>query len=260
MTQSSLVEGVGPTTAAWSEARLLRRFQTLARAVVDASLRVLVGERVSGLDPLGIGSDEIVAGLHRLEPRARSSVWNMQRAVGFDPDDPMPGLTERSRARGLDMALITTRWGLTQHPLLTSVVPHLRVGPVHGPMILIDKACAVLPGSTTRDGQPTAWLVTAPALVRQACTVWDETVSLSRPARDVGAAEPLTARQYTVACRVAQGVKDAAIARELRVSVRTVANEVEVVLRVLGATNRAAAVLAMRGQGPNGRLPAATVR
>ena len=55
---------------------------------------------------------------------------------------------------------------------------------------------------------------------------------------------------------MASGAKDAAIARALDVSPRTVAHDVEVVLRLLGATSRCDAVLLMRGRSPSGRLPA----
>jgi predicted DNA-binding transcriptional regulator YafY len=43
------------------------------------------------------------------------------------------------------------------------------------------------------------------------------------------------------------GTKDAAIARELGVSRRTVAADIAHLVRELGASNRAAAVLALRG-------------
>ena len=62
-----------------------------------------------------------------------------------------------------------------------------------------------------------------------------------------GATPPFTPQQCLVARRLMVGTKDAAIARELGVSLRTVAADIAHLVHGLGASNRAAAVLALRG-------------
>jgi len=55
------------------------------------------------------------------------------------------------------------------------------------------------------------------------------------------------------------GTKDAAIARELGVSLRTVAADIAHLVHGLGASNRAAAVLALRGGVSTGDQPGAAL-
>ncbi|WP_374971167.1 helix-turn-helix transcriptional regulator [Terrabacter sp. BE26] len=72
-----------------------------------------------------------------------------------------------------------------------------------------------------------------------------------------GSAPPFTPRQCLVARRLMVGTKDAAIARELGVSLRTVAADIAHLVHELGVSNRAAAVLALRGGISAGAPPGA---
>jgi hypothetical protein len=208
------------------EIQLFRRCQQLSARVVDLTTDAGVGRTVAGLTLIGRGGDDIVAGLTRLETRARRTVWNMQPDQRFDPEEPTEALNERSRARGVDLQLITSQRAVDQNPLLTSNFPNVLVGPVYLRTILIDQAGAVLEGPPMPSGEGTAWLVTQSDVVAEVCSIWLETRRHSQAALSGGAPAPLTKRQYAIACRMAAGAKDAAIARELRISTRTVVTEV----------------------------------
>lgn len=232
------------------ELALLRRCWQLSARLADLTIEAGTIRDLVGLTLIGRGTDEILVGLSKLAPKARRTVWNMQPSLPFDPVDPTVALNDLSRARGVDLQLITSQRAVLQNPLLTSLFPAVLVGPVHLRTILIDHVGAVLEGPPMPSGDGTAWLVTRTDLVDEARLIWRETRRLSRIALPEGAAAPLTKRQYAVACRMASGVKDAAIAREFGVSVRTVGNEVDAVFRVLGATSRCEAGLLMRGGSP----------
>jgi DNA-binding CsgD family transcriptional regulator len=240
-----------------AEVQLLRRCQRLSSLVADLTTDAGADRELVGLKLIGRGEKEILAGLTRLQPQARRSVWNMQPSLPFDPAEPTKALNDRSRARGVDLQLITSQRTVHQNPLLTSSCPALRVGPVHLRGILIDQKGAVLEGRSMPSGDGTAWLVTRSDLVAAVGWIWVATRRLSRAALPEGAPAPLTKRQYKVACLMATGAKNATIARELGISARTVVTEVDAVLHLLGANSRCAAGLLMRGRSPNGRVPSA---
>lgn len=240
-----------------AELQLLRRCHQLSASLSDLTIEATVGHGPVGVTLIGRGTDEIQAGLARLAPKARRTVWNMQPSLPFDPEDALHALNERSRARGVDLQLITSQYSVHQNPLLTCAHPTVLVGPVHLRTILIDQACAVVAGPSTSSGEGTAWLTTRVDLVAAVGMIWHQTRRLSRAALPEGAPAPLTKRQFTVACRMATGAKDATIARELGVSARTVFTEVDAVLHLLGTTSRCAAGLLMRGGSAYGRVPLA---
>ena len=216
----------------------LRRF--VEDAVVDGDT-----ER-DDLRLVGVGPEGIRQGFDRLERRTRVSAWNMQRSLPFDPSDPARELDARSRSRGLDLRLMTAPIAKRINPLLPCLFPDVRTGPVPLPMMLLDGKAVVLPGPNSAQGEWSVWLVTHPDVVGTAAELWDRTYSLSVPWLESGE-PPLTARQYTVACHLATGMKDDAIARLLRVSRRTVVADVEAILGFLGARSRFEAGAMIRG-------------
>lgn len=113
------------------------------------------------------------------------------------------------------MRLVTTPATQQDNPLLKSICPFVRLGPVFGPLLIVDGLCVVAPGSPDLDGNFTAWSTTDPAMVRDAVTLWDRTWHLSRPGLEEGAAPPLTSRQVEVAQLHAQGFTDRVIARRV---------------------------------------------
>lgn len=227
----------------------------LAAAAVDLAALVnslavthLGGGPTPGFRHLGTGSEEIERNLgEAVEPLTRHSVWSLQPLIHFDPSDGVRSTNARSTARGLDMRTITTERTLRLNPLASSEDPDLRIGPALFQCILVDGSTAVVAGPLSTQGFPTAWLATRSDVVEHVTSLWHGTWARSRPAVPEGTSPPFTPRQCLVARRLVVGTKDAAIARELGVSLRTVAAEISHLVVQLGASNRAAATLALRG-------------
>ena len=224
----------------------------VAAATLRGRVEQLVIDRRSGRSTpgfrlLGEGIEQIDAGLAALEPRARSSVWTMQPLLFWDPRNRMIAIDEQTRQRGVDMRFITGERSAATYPLITSEMPHVRFGPAPAQFILVDGTTAVVGGPHGVDAYPTAWLTTRDDLVSVARALWDGALPQSRPGLAAGTEPLFTRRQCLVARRMVLGVKDAAIARELGGSVRTVAAEVSALLDGLGAGSRAEAGLLLRG-------------
>lgn len=206
-----------------------------------------------GLTLLGVGHAAVAPVKAELERRTRTSVWSLQPHPRFDPEDVSYALDQRSRARGVDLRVVTTRRSLRLNPLLTSLSANVHVGPVVTWMILLDRRAAILDGPASPQGEPTAWIATAGTLLADAVAVWERTWDESTPALVDGALPPLDARQLEVARGICLGRTDVAIARQLGVSQRTVARDVAAILDVTGAGSRAEAVLNMLGRGRRSR-------
>lgn len=234
----------------------LTRLRELGRALDDAVAReVLESEGTSRrLRLLGEGIAEITRGLARIEPKARRSVWNLQPQLLFDPEDPGFDSTDRSRERGLDLRGVTTPDSARRNPLLGSIYPEMWVGPVFTQAILVDDTLAVVGGPRAASGAVTAWTTVDPTLVGLLREIWQATLALAKPLLPDGE-PPLDRRQLAVACLLACGETDQAMARRLDVSLRTVERDVRSVLDFLGARSRTEAVLVMRGRGINGGVP-----
>ncbi len=226
---------------------LLTASARLRARVEDMVLEHRSRRPTPGFRLVGEGLEQIDAGLTALEPTARTSVWTMHPVLFWDPQNPMTDLDEQTRGRGLDMCLITGERTAGAYPLISSEMPHVRFGPAPSGFLLIDGTTAVVGGPPSDDGYPTAWLTTRGDVVALVRAVWDAARPLSRPGVPDGADPPFTARQCRVARRMVMGAKDAAIARELGVSVRTVAAEVAALLLGLGVASRAEAALVLRG-------------
>lgn len=206
-----------------------------------------------GIRLLGVGQARLMAALAHLERRTQREVLNMQPRLTFDPEDLAWDLHDRSAARGVTLTLIVPPRTLTFHPLLTSLGPEVLFGPVTMQGILIDQSVAVLPGLTTADGDPLAWLATGGEFLDDARNLINTTIAESVPARAPGVERPLNRRQFEVARMVCLGRTDAAIARQLGISERTVARDIVVVLTVTGAKSRGEAILNMLGRGRHSR-------
>lgn len=194
-----------------------------------------------------------MANLAHLERRTQHEVINMQPRLTFDPEDLAWDLHDRSEARGVTLRLIVPPRTLTFHPLLTSLGPEVFFGPVTLQGILIDQRLAVLPGLTTPDGDPVAWLATGGEFLANARELMAATLAESVAARGPGVERPLNRRQFEVARMICLGRTDAAIARQLGISERTVARDIVVVLGVTGAKSRGEAILNMLGRGRHSR-------
>ncbi|EAP98185.1 DNA-binding response regulator [Janibacter sp. HTCC2649] len=206
-----------------------------------------------GLSSFGVGQAEVMERLSTLEPRTRTSVWNIIPTLIFDPEDFSYTLDARSRDRGIDLQTITLPRTLRFHPLLSSLNTNLRLGPVLFNCIIIDSQMAVIAGPDTADGATTAWLATSGEFLASALGMWHATFAESRTALPEGSTPPLTPRQLDVARAVCLGRTDAAIARQLGTSERTIARHVAAILDATGASSRSEAVLNMLGRGRHSR-------
>lgn len=206
-----------------------------------------------GLTLFGVGQAQVMAGLDALERRTRRSAWNMNPNPSFDPEDAAYELEDRSTARGVDLQMVTTPRTVRLNPLLTSFSPKLLLGPVTTRLIVVDQQVAVLQGPDTTAGETTAWIATSGDLLQAALDVWAAVVAESQPALPDGAAPPLNHRQLAIARAVCLGNTDAAIARAVGVSQRTVERDISVIMTVTQATSRAEAVLNMLGRGRQSR-------
>lgn len=206
-----------------------------------------------GLSLLGIGREEVAPAKAELERRTQQSVWSLQPHVRFDPEDEAYELEARSRARGIDLRMITSPRTLRFNPLLTSLSTGVHLGPVVSWMILVDRQFALLEGPTTITGDPTAWIATGGTFLKDALELWDCTWLESTPVLASGARPPLNARQIDVARGVCLGRTDAAIARQLGISERTVARDLAALLHVTSAGSRSEAILNMLGRGQHSR-------
>ena len=235
----------------------VRRLRQLGRDLDDLVADEVLSEggTTKRLTLLGEGTAAILAGFEQLERATRESVWNLQPLMFFDPEDPGIELNDRSEARGIELAFVTTPNSVRLNPLLGSLYPVTRVGPVFTQVLVVDDRLAVLGGPRAESGAATAWTTTDEDLLGRVREIWHLTVALSEPLVTPGD-RLLDRRQLRVACLLAQGETDQAMARRLEVSLRTVEREVRTVLDFLGARSRTEAVLQMSGRGVQGGGPA----
>ena len=197
------------------------------------------------------------AELRRLAPRAQHTVRVMQTDYAFDPEDPGLDLSSGLATRGVSTELITRPTTPRTHPLLSSIYPGTLLGPVFVPCLVIDDHTALVAGPDDAFGNRVAWRTHVPEVIEELLDIWHETVPMTQRLLDHGHEPPLTERQLGVARLLCTGEKDKAIARLLELSPRTVEREVSALLRVLGATSRTEAVLAMLGRAVNSGGPVA---
>ncbi|WP_323096424.1 helix-turn-helix transcriptional regulator [Intrasporangium sp. YIM S08009] len=207
----------------------------------------LAGRRTAGFRRLGEGLSQIEEGFAAIEPTVRHGVCSMQPRMGYEPHSRAVELDEQSRRRGLEMRYVTTERSLALYPLITSEMPHVHFGPVPCQLMVIDGRTVVVAGPLSETGQPTAWLATRADLLERSRAIFEATWSRSRPGVPEGMDPPFTPRQCEVARRVVLGVKDSGIARELGISVRTVAADVAQLMQGVGATSRAELAMVLLG-------------
>ena len=230
-------EGSGPDpVAAWASVTALTG--ELNARVAACVAAALAGARSDQVRMLGRTPEEVRAALPPLEPSARRAVWRLSPRP-TDPASLIASLNRQSLARGVDLRSIINRAALSR-PIAdvdAGLRDRVRVAPVQVQMLLIDEERVVLDGPTLVPASgPSGWLISEPGTVAAAGALWHGTLAVSQPL-------PLTAfvmteRQRAVAAGLLRGETDAAIARSLRVSVRTVAAEVRFLLDAVGAQSR----------------------
>ncbi|MGL5824143.1 MAG: response regulator transcription factor [Nocardioides sp.] len=203
---------------------------------------------------LGRGMGEISQGFAQLERQVGRSIWNMQPSLYYDPEDHSRELDRKSRQRGVDLQMRVPKRVITQHPLLPSLSPGLRLAPVQFRLLIADARIFVADGPRTTAGDATAWISDDPALVRRAVDFWEIVETCSEPAPPVGGGTLLTERQLDIAEAMCLGLKDSVIARRCDVSLRTLEREVATILNQLGVRSRAEGILTMLGRGRNSQV------
>lgn len=230
-------DGVRADPAAWAVvAQHTGELTSVAARAIAAALEQPAAHddtRVLGRTPA-----EVRDSLPSLEPLAQTCVWRLS-PTHSDPRVMPRSLNQQSLNRAVDLRLVVDL-SASVGPLATAGMDwreRTRVAPVEVQMILIDERHVVLDGPVLVPGQSrSGWLIGDPATVAAACRLWHETVRVSHPLPD--SALFLSERQVAIAKALLDGETDAAIARSLRVSVRTVASEVKVLMDAVGARSR----------------------
>lgn len=230
-----------------SEVTDLRRQST----EVLECLATVSAERPGAALPL-VGVQALVLQLQRIAPAATSTSWVLQPHYAYDPEDPGVALTRSARMRGVETELVTLPTTTQTHPLLSSIFPRTRLGPVFLRALVVDSRQAIVGGADDAMGRRVAWYTTVPQVIDAVVDVWRATLPLCRPILEPGQQPPLTDRQLEVARLLCVGERDKDIASALSLSQRTTEREVHRLLEVLGAGSRTEAVLLMRGRGVNG--------
>ena len=226
------------------------------RAQADAIRNLLTHEALERAgDDLRrlVGLQQLVAELRRMAPLARARVWVLQPHYCYDPEEPGVALARQAaRDRGVQTLLITRPTTLRTHPLLPSIYPQTRLGPVFLRAMIVDETDLLVEAPDTAEGERSSWRTSRPEVVRAVVEHWHATRVLSEPILPPGTETPLSERQLEVCRLLAVGEKNQVIARILDTSARTVERDVQAILRELGASSRTEAVLLMRGRGVNG--------
>jgi DNA-binding CsgD family transcriptional regulator len=209
----------------------------LARCAAAAIGEALRGRGGPSVRLLGRDGHEVGAALPSLEPLAQRSVWTLVPTPS-DPVGMARSLNERSLARGVDLrAIVDVQAAAGPIAADESLRDRVRIAHVQMQAILIDERSLVVEGPVLAGGRgKSGWLISDLATVAAANGLWQGTLARSAPLP--GDALMLTDRQRAVAGGLLAGETDAMIAKRLRVSVRTVAAEVRVLMDAVGAQSR----------------------
>ncbi len=181
--------------------------------------------------------------MRHLADDTRHSVWNMQRAASAGDLLTMLAEVEEIGVRGLESRPIYSRGALLRSPLLTSVAPDIRVGPVMDPFMVIDRRLVVVNDAHAH----TIWTSDDPDVVDRGTAYFEAEWAAAIPAVPAGEDPPFTRRMALVGAHLATGRTDREIAEAVHLSVRTVSAEVKEISRRLGATGRAHAIARING-------------
>jgi DNA-binding CsgD family transcriptional regulator len=181
--------------------------------------------------------------LAELLAQVQTSAWNMQRMMNFHAMKEGRGLTDDARRRGVEFRVVVSPSAPVLNPVHSSYSPDLRVGPVGGPMLVLDGRHVVVPGF---DGD-SIWVSSDARTVEHGIRAYKAVWALSHRVVPEGEDPPLTPRMMDVAWLLADGASDRVISRELGISERTVSAEVREIGRRLGASNRARTIARICG-------------
>jgi len=227
----------------------------------------LIGQALTGRTATGVArllgedSTAVRQNLAPLEALTRRSAWKLTPGSA-DPRSLAVDLNNHSRARGVDLRQVLDLVALGRPIAATDQASRdrVRLAPVHVQMMLIDERLVVVEGPVLRPyagasgwlldehlvvvegpvlrpfGGASGWLMDEPGITAAACDLWHETWARSAPLP--AEALVMSDRQRAVASGLIDGETDAAIARRLRVSTRTVSAEVRFLMNAVGASSR----------------------
>ncbi len=208
-----------------------------ALILAEDSRMELVGPRDSALEYLA-----------RFTATPQGRVWNLQRILSVHQVRLGSRLNARSRAQGTDLRLVVPRRALLRSPLHGCVEDPIRVGPVPGPLLVMD-AVAFFAGPYGTPVAETFWQTRDPELVERATQAFLEVWDTAVPVAEHQSRDPIGDRTREVALALLDGASDREIAAELGVSERTVSAEVHRVVEWLGARSRGHAIAILVGAG-----------
>jgi DNA-binding CsgD family transcriptional regulator len=176
-----------------------------------------------------------------------TSVWHMTHLPGWPEVRAARALV--AGRHGVDLRYVTTERSLEQLPLLSSHHhPYLRVAPVIGHLLVLDRTSAFIGAPLGHPLTGTVWTTTSPPVVAEGVRCFETVWAGARPVPAPGEEPPFTRRMVAIGFLLTEGASDREIARELHVSQRTVSAEVAEMVRRLGARSRAHAI-ALIGRG-----------
>ncbi len=179
----------------------------------------------------------------------RSTVWNMQYRASLADQREARRVGRDTACSGLEHRLILSRQAVDAIPLMPSLAPYLRVGPVPGPMLLTDRSHVFLAGPAGTHLAATIFASEDPDIVGRATQAYLTCWEAARPWQDVLDRPELPERTLEVALLLADGASDAEIAESLGVSRRTVSAEVRAVIDWAGARSRGHVIALLVGVG-----------
>lgn len=188
--------------------------------------------RGAGLTYIGASTEQARRRFPEFQERLKHGVNSMVRRTTFASMEAVRdvnAIARRTRTIGLS---ITGALDMPPAvlPLQMEAAPRRLLPNVPDEFILLDWRAVIVRGPD--DSQ---WLMERADVVATATRMWNDAVRRATPITQLGT---LSYRQRRVAVLMTRGLTDAAIARDLGVSHRTIASEAAVIIKALGARSR----------------------
>ncbi len=206
---------------------------------------VLAGDpRVRRLGPV---KDSMRDGLSELASSVRRSVWHLTDTPTWSEVRAARDLATVTARRGIDGRYATPPRSLDRLPMLSSHHPGLRVGPVPGPLLVVDSRVVFVGAPRGSDLEGQVFMSSTPHVTSAAAACVDAVWAQCVPVRTPDEPPPFTRRMVEIGFLLTDGATDREIAKALGVSERTVSAQVAEITRRLGARNRGHAIALIGG-------------
>lgn len=202
----------------------------------------LYGDGGPSLVLVGEDRDTARACINDLAAQARRSVTNLAVRVSIKGLAVARRGDELATENGVDSRGVIDHWGLTAEvrgAMTPSERARHRVGCVNQRMIILDRRAVITDGPPVRSAERSTWLVREPAIVALAVRVFEASWREGRPVDEVAPPPTtLTERQRHICALLLAGQSEAAIARDIGASPRTVTYDIRSIMEALGASGR----------------------